>query len=112
MHVWYCSIYRAHLIEVLASISHSTGHAETLAQGTSCHIDKVQPGCRVTLQIRIDFPQVHQIVNGEETSLSPSSIENRRRMTFRQDEPKKPQKLGKSKKKDISLLGVHQVPIT
>jgi hypothetical protein len=57
-----------------------------LSKGSSGNINKVETGSRVTLQIAVQLPQVHDVIDREEASFSPGSIEDRSSMSLGQYE--------------------------
>ena len=75
------------LVDVLAAVSHASGNAESLTQRSSGAIDETQPGSWMTFQVRVDFPQVHQIFDGKQASLGPSRVQNRSGVALGQYEP-------------------------
>ena len=77
----------AGLVKDFAAISHAGCYAEALSEGAGGAVDEVQPWCRVALKVGVDFPQVHEVGNGKESGLSPSGVEDGRRMTLGQNEP-------------------------
>lgn len=81
-------------VNVFANIRHTSSTAETLAQRSSGHVNKRQTLKKenksfkiltiltrthrswMTFKVAVDLTQVHQIFNGEEASLRPSSIQD------------------------------------
>ena len=57
-----------------------------LAKGSSGYIDERKSWSWMTLEIGINFPQIHEVFHGEETSLSPSCVKDWSSVTLRQDE--------------------------
>lgn len=62
----------ASLVEVFADVGHAGSDGQALAEGSSGDVDEVQSWSRVTLEVAIQLPQVHQILRGEKPSLGPS----------------------------------------
>ena len=62
------------------------GRADTLAERARRDVDKRQARRGVTLEVRVDAPQVEEVGARKEPGMRPGRVENRRRMTLRQDE--------------------------
>lgn len=60
------------LVEELSNVSHASGDRQTLSQGASAHIDEVQAGGGVTLEVAVNLAQLLQVGDREKTSLGPS----------------------------------------
>lgn len=72
-----------HLIEVLGGVSHSGGTAQTLTERTGSHIDKVQPGSWVALEIAVDLTEIHQFGFREKTGNCPGGVQDRSGMALK-----------------------------
>ena len=106
-HLLLFQIITVHLVVELAAVRHAAGHAQTLAQGPGGYVDEAEPEVRVTnerralltnhsspgggvtLQIRVDLAQVHEVAGGEQPGLRPRRVQDGRGMALGQDEPGK-----------------------
>ena len=77
----------AGLVKELAAVSHTTGHAQALSQGSSGYINKVEPGGGVTLEVRVNLSEVHEVSCREESSLGPGSVQDWSSVPLGQDKP-------------------------
>ena len=72
---------------MFSGVGHSTGDTEPLAQGSGGHVYEIEPGGWVTLEVRVDLPEVHEVGRGEEAGLGPGGVQDRGSVSLRQDEP-------------------------
>ena len=71
----------------LATVGHASSNTQTLAQRASGHINEGQSWGWMSLKVRVNLSQIHQLLHREETCLSPGSIEDGSSMTLGQNEP-------------------------
>ena len=59
------------LVEVFTDVGHAAGHAEALAQTAGGHVDEVEAGGRVALQVVVDLTELQELLGGDKASLGP-----------------------------------------
>ena len=65
---------------------HAHAHAQALAERTGRHIHERQPGSGMSFKIAPDLAQLEQFLRREKAGLGPGRIQQRRRVTLRENE--------------------------
>lgn len=64
------------LVEVFADVGHTSGYGEPLSERAGAHIYEVQAGGGVALQVGVQLAEVLQLLNREESCLSPRCVQD------------------------------------
>lgn len=75
------------LVKVFCSVGHPAGDTEALSEGAGGHVDEVEAGGRVPLEVGVYLPEVEEVGGREEASLRPRGVQDWGGVAFGQDKP-------------------------
>ena len=96
----------AGLVKELAAVGHTGGHTQSLAQGASGHVDKVESGRGMALEVGVNLTEVHELGGWEEAGLGPRGVKDGSGVPLGQNESEKigNQRFIQKKGCELSLL--------